>query len=179
MNAREPRVRDALSRLGRAVVRRAGWVPATLPDTYDAAPLRRLGPALRRPPPPLDALSDAALDAAAEEAMRAAGLDTGVRGGGLDALAGLPLTRDNLEAVLDEMVRPALNADGGDIQLVDIVDDDVHVRLVGACSSCPSSIMTMKMGVERLLQDEFPTMGALINVDGGMHAVPDTGMWLG
>lgn len=83
-------------------------------------------------------------------------------------LAGLnhrPLTRENVEQALDDLVRPALNADGGDITLVDIVDQDIHVRLVGACASCPSSIMTMRMGVERLLQDEFPDMGELVQVN--------------
>jgi Fe-S cluster biogenesis protein NfuA len=75
------------------------------------------------------------------------------------------LTMESLQEVLDEMVRPALQADGGDIELVKIEDNDVYVTLVGACSSCPSSIMTMKMGVERLLQDEFEEMGELIQVD--------------
>jgi Fe-S cluster biogenesis protein NfuA len=77
----------------------------------------------------------------------------------------LELTRDNVEAVLDAEVRPMLQADGGDITLVDIDDGDVHVRLVGACSSCASSVMTMRFGVERVLQDRFPTMRDLIQVD--------------
>lgn len=80
----------------------------------------------------------------------------------LEDLMGLPLTMENVEALLEEMVRPALNADGGDISLVRIKDGDVYVRLIGACNTCPSSVMTMKMGVERLLQEEFPTMGELI-----------------
>ncbi|MFM2163266.1 MAG: hypothetical protein RLZZ383_2778 [Pseudomonadota bacterium] len=77
----------------------------------------------------------------------------------------LELTRDNVEAVLDAEVRPMLQADGGDITLVDIEDGDIHVRLVGACSSCASSVMTMRFGVERVLQDRFPTMRDLIQVD--------------
>ncbi|MCB9664918.1 MAG: NifU family protein [Alphaproteobacteria bacterium] len=85
----------------------------------------------------------------------------------MEDLVGLPLTRENVEAVLDDLVRPALNADGGDITLVDIRDGDVHVKLVGACNTCPSSVMTMRMGVERLLQEEFPDMGELIQVDAG------------
>jgi Fe-S cluster biogenesis protein NfuA len=75
------------------------------------------------------------------------------------------LTPDAIEAVLDAMVRPALQADGGDIAFVKVEANDVYVRLVGSCSSCPSSILTMKMGVERLLQEEFPAMGALIQVE--------------
>lgn len=78
---------------------------------------------------------------------------------------GPALTMENVEQLLEDMVRPALNADGGDITLVKIERGDVYVLLVGSCSSCPSSVMTMKMGVERLLQDEFPEMGELIQVD--------------
>lgn len=83
----------------------------------------------------------------------------------LEDLVGLPLTMENVEALLDEMVRPALNADGGDIALVRIEENDIYVRLVGACNTCPSSVMTMRMGVERLLQEEFPQMGELIQVE--------------
>lgn len=164
MNATEPVLRAPLLRLGRAVLRRVGLVDPGLPDAYRAAdPLH--APIAVVPPAPVDPLLAASLDAAADEAVRLAGLDTGPAHG-LEALAGLPLTRDNVEAVLEEMVRPALNADGGDIQLIDIdPEGNIHVKLVGACSSCPSSIMTMKMGVERLLQDEFPMMGDLIQVD--------------
>ena len=73
-----------------------------------------------------------------------------------------------VQAVLDEMVRPALQSDGGDITLIKVADNDVHVRLVGACSSCPSSTVTMKMGVERLLREEFPQMRELIQIDVGL-----------
>lgn len=82
----------------------------------------------------------------------------------VEELFGASLSVDAVEAVLDELVRPALNADGGDITLVKIDGNDVYVRLVGACNTCPSSVMTMKMGVERLLQEEFPEMGELIQV---------------
>lgn len=71
-----------------------------------------------------------------------------------------------VEAVIDEMIRPALQSDGGDIVLVKVEGVDVYVRLVGACSSCPSSTVTMKMGIERLLQEEFPQIGQIIQVDG-------------
>ncbi len=63
--------------------------------------------------------------------------------------------RASIEAVLDK-IRPALISDGGNIELVDIVDHDVRLRMVGACGSCPSSLMTMKMGVERALLAELP-----------------------
>jgi Fe-S cluster biogenesis protein NfuA len=78
------------------------------------------------------------------------------------------ISPEAVQAILDEMIRPALQADGGDIALVGVFGNDIHVRLVGACSACPSSIMTMKMGVERLLHEEFPTMGELVQVDSAM-----------
>ncbi len=133
------------------------WDP-TLPRSYaeGAAPLRKLAVA-EVPPPPAPAGIAAAL--ATDE----------VSGGGyaLDEMGGLALTVDNLESVLDDMVRPALNADGGDIHLHRIDENgNVYVKLVGACGTCPSAVMTMRMGVERLLQEEFPGMGDLIQVDG-------------
>lgn len=77
-----------------------------------------------------------------------------------------PLTMEVVEALMDDMVRPALQADGGDLELVKVEDNDVHVRLVGACSTCPSSTVTMKMGIERLLVEEFPQFRNLIQVMG-------------
>ena len=58
-----------------------------------------------------------------------------------------------IEKTLDEKVRPALQADGGDIELVDIVDDTVKVKLKGMCSSCPSSANTLKGLVQVKLQE--------------------------
>ena len=52
-----------------------------------------------------------------------------------------------------------------DKKLLKVQDNDVYVKLVGSCSTCPSSIMTMKMGVEALLKEEFPIMRSLIQVD--------------
>ncbi len=78
---------------------------------------------------------------------------------------GPPLNYDDVWELLDDMVRPALQGDGGDITLIKVEDNDVHVRLTGACSTCPSSIMTMKMGVEALLREEFPQMRELVQHD--------------
>ena len=63
--------------------------------------------------------------------------------------------RENVEKVL-EKIRPSLQADGGDIELVDVQDGVVKVRLTGACCGCPMSQMTLKMGVERALKEELP-----------------------
>ncbi len=63
--------------------------------------------------------------------------------------------RENVEAAL-EKIRPALQADGGDVELVDVTDGVVKVRLTGACAGCPMSTMTLKAGVERILKEEVP-----------------------
>lgn len=63
--------------------------------------------------------------------------------------------REKVEAAL-EKIRPTLKADGGDIELIDVTDGVVKVKLTGACGTCPMSTMTLKMGVERILKEEVP-----------------------
>ena len=82
-----------------------------------------------------------------------------------DDVAGPALDAGAVQVILDEMVRPALQGDGGDITLLRIENNDIYVKLVGSCSTCPSSILTMKAGVEALLKEEFPSMNQLIQVD--------------
>lgn len=60
-----------------------------------------------------------------------------------------------VQEVLDKL-RPFLLRDGGDVELVDIEDGVVKVRLMGACGSCPSSTITLKAGIERALLEEVP-----------------------
>lgn len=67
----------------------------------------------------------------------------------------LALTEQNVEQVLDEM-RPYLMADGGNVELVEIEGPIVKLRLQGACGTCPSSTMTLKMGIERRLREKIP-----------------------
>jgi len=83
----------------------------------------------------------------------------------VDDVAGPALDTGAVQVILDEMVRPALQGDGGDITLLRIENNDIYVKLVGSCSTCPSSILTMKAGVEALLKEEFPSMNQLIQVD--------------
>jgi Fe-S cluster biogenesis protein NfuA len=65
-----------------------------------------------------------------------------------------------------ERVRPYLQSDGGDIQLVDITDDYiVQVRLQGACHGCPYSMQTLKAGVEQALLKEVPEIKSVVSVD--------------
>ncbi|MHA2405120.1 MAG: NifU family protein [Candidatus Hermodarchaeia archaeon] len=62
---------------------------------------------------------------------------------------------ERVQKVIDE-VRPNLQADGGDIELVDVEDGIVKVQLKGACAGCPMSTMTVKWGVENLLKKKIP-----------------------
>ncbi len=63
--------------------------------------------------------------------------------------------REKVEKALDK-IRPALMADGGNVELVGVEDGVVKVRLTGACGGCPMSQMTLKMGIERVLKQEIP-----------------------
>ena len=72
--------------------------------------------------------------------------------------------REEVERVLG-MVRPALQADGGDVELVDVSEDGVvSVKLKGACGSCPMSTMTLKMGIEKTLRDKIPSVKSVVQV---------------
>ncbi|AFY68649.1 nitrogen-fixing NifU domain-containing protein [Thalassoporum mexicanum PCC 7367] len=73
------------------------------------------------------------------------------------------LTMDNVENVLDEL-RPYLLADGGNVELVEVEGPIVRLRLQGACGSCPSSAMTLRMGIERKLREEIPDIGEVEQV---------------
>ena len=77
-------------------------------------------------------------------------------------------TAESFEARLNgvlEKVRPFLQMDGGDIELVAIEDKNAVVRLTGACHGCPSAVYTLKMGVEQAIRKEIPEFGELIQVD--------------
>jgi Fe-S cluster biogenesis protein NfuA len=72
--------------------------------------------------------------------------------------------KDRVQEVL-ETIRPSLQMDGGDIELVDVVDNVAKVRLKGACGTCPSSIYTLKMGVERILMQKIPEIKEVESVE--------------
>jgi len=71
--------------------------------------------------------------------------------------------KERVEEALKK-IRPALEADGGGIELVDIVDGVVQVRLQGACQGCPGAQMTLKMGVEKVLKEEVPEVKSVESV---------------
>jgi Fe-S cluster biogenesis protein NfuA len=71
--------------------------------------------------------------------------------------------RTDVETVL-EKVRPALQADGGDVELVDVEGGVVKVRLTGACGGCPMASITLKNGIEALLKKEIPSVDRVESV---------------
>ncbi len=73
--------------------------------------------------------------------------------------------KEQVEQALED-IRPALQADGGDIEFVDFVDGVVQVRLQGACAGCPMSQMTLTNGVERHLKNVVPGVESVENVMG-------------
>lgn len=75
-----------------------------------------------------------------------------------------PSTREKVQTVLN-LIRPSIQADGGDIELVKVADDGVvSIRFHGACHGCPSSTMTLQMGIERNLIERVPEVTKVIPV---------------
>ena len=70
------------------------------------------------------------------------------------------ITKERIEAVLSR-VRPFLQADGGDIEVVDVQGNSADVKLTGMCAGCPSAHMTLYLGVETALRDELPEFESL------------------
>jgi len=76
----------------------------------------------------------------------------------------VPTLRERIEEVIN-LIRPAVQADGGDVQLVDVsADGIVSVRFHGACHGCPSASMTLHMGIERVLRERVPEVKEVIAV---------------
>lgn len=71
--------------------------------------------------------------------------------------------KDKVQAAL-EKIRPHLQADGGDVELVDVKAGTVRLRLTGACGGCPMATMTLKNGIERALREEIPEVKEVVAV---------------
>ncbi len=72
--------------------------------------------------------------------------------------------KEQVEKILEE-IRPMLQADGGNVELVDVTEDGiVQVRLKGACGSCPMSQMTLKMGIEKKIKEALPSIKEVVAV---------------
>jgi Fe-S cluster biogenesis protein NfuA len=69
--------------------------------------------------------------------------------------------KEKVEAALAR-IRPALQADGGDVELLGVKEGVVSVRLIGACGGCPMSMMTLKNGIERILKQEVPEVKSVV-----------------
>ena len=138
-------IRSTLVRIGGGVRRRASRVLDRILDREVPAP---------PPPPPPAPVSPLAAPPAPPPSAPA------------DHVGPALITREEVQRLFEDMVRPALQSDGGDITLVKVEDNDVYVELVGACQTCPSSLVTMQQGIERLLREEFPQFGRLVRVDG-------------
>ena len=74
------------------------------------------------------------------------------------------ISKDKVQEVLNK-IRPALQADGGDCELINVREDNViEVRLQGACGNCPMATLTLKAGIERVLKEEIPEVKEVISV---------------
>jgi Fe-S cluster biogenesis protein NfuA len=71
--------------------------------------------------------------------------------------------KDQVQEVLN-IIRPSLQADGGDVELVDVKDGVVSVKLKGACAGCPMSTMTLKRGIERFLKEKLTGVKEVVSV---------------
>jgi len=71
--------------------------------------------------------------------------------------------REKVEEVLNK-IRPSLMSDGGDVELIDVTDGTIKVKLTGACAGCPMSTLTLKMGIEQVLKQEIPEVKEVVAV---------------
>jgi len=74
------------------------------------------------------------------------------------------INQEKVEEILDR-IRPAIQSDGGDVELINIREDGViEVRLQGACKGCPMAALTLKAGIERVIKEEIPEVKEVISV---------------
>ena len=71
--------------------------------------------------------------------------------------------REKIEAALN-LIRPTLQADGGDVELVDVKEGVVSVRLTGACGGCPMSTLTLQHGIQKVLKEKVPEVKEVVSV---------------
>ena len=71
--------------------------------------------------------------------------------------------QEKVEEILNK-IRPMLVRDGGNVELIDVNDGTVKVKLTGACAGCPMSTMTLKMGIEKILKEELPEVKEVVAV---------------
>lgn len=69
-----------------------------------------------------------------------------------------------VEKVFDEQIRPALAAHGGDVEIIDIENDRLYIKMTGGCQGCASSQATLQDGIKRLVQQHFPEIEEVVDV---------------
>ncbi|MCK4412472.1 MAG: NifU family protein [Candidatus Eisenbacteria sp.] len=74
------------------------------------------------------------------------------------------MDHESVAKVIEDRVKPALQAHGGGIELIDVKEQKVYVRLTGACHGCPMAVMTLKAGVERALKEAFTDLEEVVSV---------------
>lgn len=72
--------------------------------------------------------------------------------------------RRQIKKTIENMINPAVASHGGAVHLVDFVNNNVYIRLSGGCQGCSSSSATLKNGIERLLREEYPDIGEIVDV---------------
>ncbi|OFZ27244.1 MAG: hypothetical protein A2381_03570 [Bdellovibrionales bacterium RIFOXYB1_FULL_37_110] len=77
--------------------------------------------------------------------------------------------KDKIEALMDEQVRPALGAHGGNVEIVEVKDNIVYLKLTGGCQGCAGARMTLKNGVERIIKDKYPEIEEVVDVTNHRH----------
>jgi Fe-S cluster biogenesis protein NfuA len=77
---------------------------------------------------------------------------------------GGPIMKEKVQEAINQ-IRPNLQADGGDVELIEVTDDGiVKVKLLGACQGCPMSQMTLKKGIQKFLQDKIPEVKEVVSI---------------
>ena len=77
---------------------------------------------------------------------------------------GEQVMRRQISKVIDDVINPAVASHGGSVHLEDYVNNNVYIRLAGGCQGCSSSSATLRNGIERLLREEFPELGEIVDV---------------
>ena len=72
--------------------------------------------------------------------------------------------RERVQKMLDEMINPNLASHGGFVELLDVENNNIYVRMGGGCQGCGAADMTMKMGIERMIREEIPQIGEVLDV---------------
>ena len=71
---------------------------------------------------------------------------------------------ERVQEVIDEVINPAIAAHGGFVELVDVSDDTIYIRMGGGCQGCAASAATLRMGIERMIREQVPEIASIVDV---------------